>query len=473
MEDCRVKERVVPPSARPRGATLALTVLGCHVVIHCTDAETYALLSANYGGLRRGSQAAAALRYIVGRQAGSRVFFLRRAGEGPRRAADAGAFLFLFEKDCTLALRTLRSELYEAAQIQRAIEAGLGPLLFSIMQGHPEAMASLPWPLLHGAHVTAQFLSREQLEAIGELLEACARRLPPVTLLKGISICRQHYPAPRLRIIRDIDILVDEAARPAVEALLVRLGYRQRSRSQLPAAFFDTYHHSMPFFHAQRGVWIEVHRGLFPPTSPLGLDPVFSRAHVATQLRPSVWQGHTVMRLSDELQLVYIAAHWAQSFQVIGGLVALVDTIYLLRHTTATLDWERLGAWLHGSVAAPHVYLMLTYLARRQVLEIDPQVLQTLSVRQRAFGTLNLRLLHALVDRYMVSGQPVGHRLSPRKLHLLWESLLSPDPALHNLMRACVKLLVPARWHPRLARLRHLLGPVAGKACCGQRGADP
>ncbi len=155
---------------------------------------------------------------------------------------------------------------FEAAQIQRAIEAGLDPLLFPIMQGHPEAMASPLWPLLHGAHVTAQFLSSEQLEAIGELLDACEGRLPPLTLLKGISICRQHYPAPRLRIMRDIDILVDEAARPAVKSLLVRLGYRQRSGSQLPGVFFDTYHHSMPFFHAQRGVWVEVHRGLFHPS---------------------------------------------------------------------------------------------------------------------------------------------------------------------------------------------------------------
>ncbi len=79
-----------------------------------------------------------------------------------------------------------------------------------------------------------------------------------------------------------------------------------------------------------------------------------------------------------------------------------MDNIYLLRHTTATLDWERIGAWLDGSVAAPHVSLMLTYLARHRVIEIAPQVLQTLYVRQRAFGTLNLRLLHAVMDRYMV-----------------------------------------------------------------------
>ena len=39
-----------------------------------------------------------------------------------------------------------------------------------------------------------------------------------------------------------------------------------------------------------------------------------------------------VRRLSLELQLVYLASHWAQDFTRIGGLVALADTIYLLKH---------------------------------------------------------------------------------------------------------------------------------------------
>src|SRR5262245_52923796 len=156
-------------------------------------------------------------------------------------------------------------DVWTDAQIHWAVETGFGPLLFQLLHGLPDAVGSPLWPVLHSAHITAQLLIREQLEALEELLQACGGRLPPVTLLKGISICRQHYPAPHLRPMRDIDIMVEEAFHPAVESLLVTLGYRQRSRSSYPAAFFATYHHSMPFFHAQRRVWVEVHRGLFPP----------------------------------------------------------------------------------------------------------------------------------------------------------------------------------------------------------------
>ena len=354
-------------------------------------------------------------------------------------------------------------DLWTDAQLHWAVETGFGPLLFQLLHAQPDAVASPHWPMLHGAHITAQFLSGEQHDALEELLDAGAGWLPPVTLLKGISISGQYYPAPHLRPMRDLDILVDEAAGPAVEALLRTLGYCQRSRSQLPAVFFASYHHSMPFFHAQRGVWIEVHRDLFPPTSPLSRAQVFSRAHVATQRRPAAFRGHAVWRLSDELQLVYIAAHWAQSCQRLGGMIAMVDTIYLLQQTTATLDWGRMTAWLDGSVAAPPVCLLLTYLARHQVIAIDPQVLQRLWGRQGVFGTLNVRLLHALVDRYLIGGRPVGPLLRPRQLQLFWESLLAPDAALSNLLRACLRVLVPVQWHPGFARLYHRMRGVVGR----------
>lgn len=354
-------------------------------------------------------------------------------------------------------------DLWTDAQLHWTVETGFGPLLFQLLHNQPDAVASAHWPVLHGAHVTAQFLSGEQLDALEELLDAGAGRFPPVTLLKGISICEQYYPAPHLRPMRDLDILVDEAARPTVEALLRTLGYDQRSQS--PAAFYDTHHHSMPFFHPQRGVWIEVHRGLFPPTSRLGQDPVFSRAHVATQRRPAMFRGHTVGRLSAELQLVYIAAHWAQNWKPLGGMIAMVDMIYLLRQTATTLDWARITAWLDGSVAAPHVFLLLTYLAGHQVIALDPQVLQRLGGRPGVVGTLNVRLLHAMVDRYVVDGRPADPFLRLLSLLRVWDSLLVPASTLSNLGRACLRVLVPARWRPGLARVHHQVRGIVGHRC--------
>jgi hypothetical protein len=44
-----------------------------------------------------------------------------------------------------------------------------------------------------------------------------------------------------------------------------------------------------------------------------------------TQRLPSVFHERAVMRLSDELQIVHIASHWARSFHVLGGMVAMLD----------------------------------------------------------------------------------------------------------------------------------------------------
>jgi hypothetical protein len=92
-------------------STLSLTVLGCHVKVQCQDAETQALLVANYGHMQ-GQLEAVDLRYAVGRAQGSAAFFIRRAGQEPQVAADAGKFLLLFEQDMTIELQKLRRDLY-------------------------------------------------------------------------------------------------------------------------------------------------------------------------------------------------------------------------------------------------------------------------------------------------------------------------------------------------------------------------
>jgi hypothetical protein len=211
----------------------------------------------------------------------------------------------------------------------------------------------------------------------------------------------------------DLDFLVEETVIPLVESLLYKLGYRQQSHR--PREFYNTHHHRMPFVHPQRGIWVEVHRGLFPSGTKLATTRVFSHPHLTRQLRPSAFQGRPVTRLSDALQIVYIAAHWAFEFKGIGGMLAMLDLIYLLKQTKEAIDWEAMFDWLDGSIAATHLYLMLTYLARYGLIDIPPERLHDLALRQRSFGPLNLHIMHKLVDRYMIDRPPSGRQ--PRTCH--------------------------------------------------------
>jgi hypothetical protein len=208
----------------------------------------------------------------------------------------------------------------------------------------------------------------------------------------------------------------------------------------------------MPFFHPQRGVWVEVHRQLFPRESKVGVDNVFSPKNVHAQLRPSEFRGRKVTRLSNELQIVYIASHWAQDFKVIGGIVEMADMIYLLRNAKDTLNWEQILSWLNGSAAATNLYLMLTFLDKYHLIDIAPEALHGLFLRQRSFGQMNLRIMHTLIDRYLVDGRIFGRVLNLERTDFLWTSLLSPTAPSQNLMVIARQFL-----QGRLRRLKLIL----------------
>jgi len=335
---------------------------------------------------------------------------------------------------------------FHERQIRWAVRTGLGPLLLYTTTFDPAVTHSPLWPLLQGANLTAQLLSAERFDATCEILDGCEGHAPAVTLLKGISIAEQYYPLPYLRPMTDLDFLVEETAIPWVESLLYTLGYRPQSH--LPREFYATHHHRMPFFHPQRGIWVEIHRGLFPPSTKLATTKVFSHQHLTSQFRPSAFQGRPVTRLSDALQIVYIAAHWALEFKSIGGMLAMFDLIYLLKYTKEAIDWEAMFDWLEESVAAIPLYLMLTYLARYGLIDIPPQRLHDLSLRQQSFGTVNLRIMHKLVDRYMIDRPPSGRLCSAFHLNILWRTLLVPGSPMSNLLRVPWNLLLASRLNP-------------------------
>jgi hypothetical protein len=236
-----------------------------------------------------------------------------------------------------------------------------------------------------------------------------------------MSIADQYYPAPHLRPMRDIDLLVEREAIPTIEAVLAKLGYVQPP--QRSAAFYETHHHDAPFVHPETGLWVDVHRRLVPSTSALREDTVFSIETLKRELRPSTFRGRPVRRLSDELQIVYLACHWAQRLQVVGGMVTMVDLTYLSRNAPG-IEWPRILDWARHSVACRSLELLLTYLTRRRLIEVGADVLEQLSLTQGPLDRLTRHLGHALVDRYVVAGRELGGLVSERTLGRLWRTLV-------------------------------------------------
>ena len=259
------------------------------------------------------------------------------------------------------ALSTGRRDLslrdFNDVQIDWAIQSGLGPVCFRAVKDNPESLTSSRWPSLKAADLTARMIAAEHLEAMQDIIDASRGHVPHLTLLKGISICEEHYPEVHLRPMRDIDFLVPEESLASMQTLLEQLGYEPKSTG--PHALYDTHHHLVPFFNRERHVWVEVHRRLFSVKNRARHDRIFDLQTVRAQVRPSRFQGQDVDRLSAELQVVYLAAHWAQDFKAIGGIIAVMDLMLLLRDRGDGLCWETIFEWLKDSTAAMYLYLLL------------------------------------------------------------------------------------------------------------------
>jgi hypothetical protein len=309
-------------------------------------------------------------------------------------------------------------------RVRWAIATGLGPLLRRATARDPDAAASSLWPLVLGADLTARLLSAQHLDALTEIIDACSARVPPLVLLKGISTCEQYYPEPHLRPMRDIDILVDDDAVSIVESILSKLGYQEHAVK--PIADWEGHHHGPPRTHPDTGVIVEVHRALFPPRSPLSAHRFFRSEYVMTQLQTTTFRGRAVSRLSDELQIVYTACHWARTPRRHGGVLPMMDITYLLR-TTPAIRWSQVLECTAGSSASRYVSLLLTYLSHRGLIDIPREICQRL-VWSGPFGRIALRFVHFLIERYLVEGRDFGLIVNRRTFVRMWKLLVLQEP---------------------------------------------
>lgn len=353
---------------------------------------------------------------------------------------------------------------FSATTVQQAIDKGLGPLLLYVTKNNPESPTSTFYPFVQSADLTARVLIHEQLDGLQELLEALGVSSRCVTLLKGISICTSHYPEPQLRLMGDMDLLViDEHSRNAVENVLRDLGYCQKST--YPAEFYRTLHHSMPFFHPRRNIWIEVHKALFPPTATVAYHKkLYSVEQIIEQTVPHWFRNIECMQLSHELQLLYTCSHWAEEFNPIRGILPIVDVLLLLTNDDKEMNWDLVLSWIPQTNASSHLYLMLTYLKHHNLISLPNEVDKKIRVSSTNLNAVGKLILWQLIDSFLIHGQPSGKILTQSNVGIIWKSLLSQGSAIGNLMSIPWNLGLPPgdsrRFNPgfQLRRIRSALG---------------
>ena len=261
--------------------------------------------------------------------------------------------------------------------IHWAFDAGLGPLLDRALRDKAEQLPDNLRNRLRSAELTARVQHGERLDAAADVIDLCISAGVQATLLKGISISEQHYAAGYLRPMTDIDILVSEESYPSVEALLVRRGYRHGPHTLRADA-----HHGVPLMHPKCRVWLELHTALFHKGSSFRGNGAFSSMQILQESVDSSLVDLPVRRLTNELQLAYIASYWTEDLCTHrihpSFVLPLFDAVGLTAREGA-LDWFRMLNLLTNDTAKASVYLLLAYISERGIAQVPQPVLNRLA----------------------------------------------------------------------------------------------
>jgi hypothetical protein len=345
-------------------------------------------------------------------------------------------------------------------QMQWVSDAGLAPLLYRASQQGIDQVRATRRDMLLSADLTAIARQGNLIDATREIVEACEARGVRVTLLKGISISDQYYPDAHLRPMGDIDMLVSAPAHTTVEATILQLGYRRQPDYQ----HREGAHHGAPLYHPARRVWVEIHSALFPEDASLRSGRVFSPAHVAARSVSSTFHGSAVNRLADELQLVYIASSWVRDLSHHGIRASFVpplfDAVYLVNATDDTLDWDELLSWLDNPMAVASLHVMLSYLSRHGLCQVEPSILSRLASSQEVIGPSVLRIIHSMLDTYLLGGRPFSRFIREWHASIVLSTLLAPGSSSRKLASVPWNILFPPSVAARYS-VRYQLGRIA------------
>jgi hypothetical protein len=242
----------------------------------------------------------------------------------------------------------------------------------------------------------------------------------------------------------DIDILVPGGDVESVESRLLRNGMVRDPIQKRPAGA----HHGVPLCHSQHHVWVEVHSALFPKYSVLGNDVLFEPAQIAARSVSSTFQGRRVHRLSDELQLAYIASSWVRDLSSTeihpSFVLSLLDAVYLLGSPAHSFDWEKLVVNLEESeLAAASVYLMLAYLCRHELAACDARVLSRIASGQRIVGAWERWIIEMLLDSHLVGGGLLAPVVSRWTTLIVLNTLLERGSRLRKLFALPWNIVFP------------------------------
>lgn len=304
-----------------------------------------------------------------------------------------------------------------------AKQHGLAALLYAALADVDISDLDAPFQELRDTYLRSRMAARLGYDALGELLEAFARRKIAVLVLKGAALSPLLYPEPGLRTFGDIDLLIRRDDLAAAQQIMEGAGYRILSERH--EGFSEQFLKSLNYVHGERvGLAVELHWHLFVP--------VYYRRRLAPELfweHPMACAPGTrnMFTLAPTPQLLYLCAH-ARLNHTRLRLIWLYDIALLLERYGGEIDWDE-------------------FVRVAQALELAPAAAQILEWATEWWGT-------AVPDEPLALLRGTPSRTAARLVYAL---VTSPQPearvfadvfyqtGLRNKLTYAVQLLLPSR----------------------------
>lgn len=215
-----------------------------------------------------------------------------------------------------------------------AAQHRLRPLLYAQHGDDPHIPAGvrLDWQEAHRRAALQAMLQRHELTECVQVLEAAG--IVPIAL-KGAWLAAHAYPAPALRPMRDIDLLVPQDRVLEGYAALQAAGYAELGPAEMPLEQAVRLDKHLPPLIAPRGTVIELHHRLWEPDGRL--DHASPAGDMAAP--PSTrCDSDGITYLDPSATLTHLIVHAVYSHRLDCGPLLFPDIDFLLR--TAKIDWQ-------------------------------------------------------------------------------------------------------------------------------------
>jgi hypothetical protein len=252
---------------------------------------------------------------------------------------------------------------------------GLAPLCYVHWRA---AGAVIPFEtrlVLQGLYLRHYAANRVRLRVLREILAACNAAGMRALVLKGAALGQLVYPAPGLRPMRDLDLLVDRSDARQTQRLLAKLGFCAAP----PAGVgLPDKHLAAAMQCTEQGVWIsvEIHHNLFNADFPASMG----LAELTAPPLPFELAGLTAYTLGYEDMLWHLCQHLTYHTSIFETfrLIWAADIVSFAEQFAGEIDWDRIGqqyplvlqtlSWLHVLTPLPESLRQQAGLKRGRIL---------------------------------------------------------------------------------------------------------